>query len=135
VRLLGRARAFRPFIFLSRLLFLWHDRGNSEVLQSIVPGSILSLIGDFWSPACLSGDVNRRMWLLLSSSPSITREETLDASNEIGSADVESVGDFENRRERRVVFAPFQQTDVFRMVSTIEREGFLRKAALVSERH
>src|SRR5579862_6603481 len=52
MRLLSGARAFGRFIFTPRFLIFGHDRGNSGILQSIVPGSILSHSRKVWTLAC-----------------------------------------------------------------------------------
>jgi len=72
--------------------------------------------------------------LLLARAPSaIGRQEALDAADEVGAGDVKCSGDLKDGGERRAIFASFEKANVFRMVSAVESERFLRDSTLFSQ--
>jgi len=71
--------------------------------------------------------------LLARAASAIGRQEAFDAADEIGTGDVKSSRNLKDSGERRAIFASFEKANVFRMVSAVKSERFLRDSPFFSQ--
>ena len=71
-------------------------------------------------------------FVLARAASAIGRQEAFDAADEIGTGDVKSPRNLKDSGERRAIFTSFEKANVFRMVSAVESERFLRDSPFSS---